>query len=228
MVPTPLIVQQAVSEFFRQWYFGLRPNLTLKTYQNGDVMISSTLLINEIQNQINHSTDQRNSGNHKKKSGRSSRRRRQIKRNDARNEAIASPSTLTDSDIGVATDQEPPFLEEVNDALQHCMINAAVQTVATSVDFACETTPTSLPREPMLSIVNNASISIPPREIFHHATLNASQAICGKHPSQLTPEETKKFNFYLARKCEMGQPVESDVVYLPSSMRNCLHCGYLT
>ena len=93
------------------------------------------------------------------------------------------------------------------------------------MNVACQTDAFPLPKEPVLSTVKSAAISIQPREIYHPAIINACMAICEKQPSQLTAEEAQKFKFYLARKCEMGQPVESDLVNLPYSMRNCLHCS---
>ena len=108
-------------------------------------------------------------------------------------------------------------------------VSIAVQAVCGTVDVACETAsdPPSVKR-PILSVDRCSPISIPPREIYHPAVINACLAICDKHPSQVTNEEAKKFKFYLEQKRNMGQPVESDLIYLPISMRNCLHSGHLT
>ena len=71
--------------------------------------------------------------------------------------------------------------------------------------------------------------SIPPRDIYHPAIISACKAFHGKHPSQLTPEEANKFNFYRNYKLQHGEPIEEDIVYLPSGgMKNCLQCGELT
>ena len=82
---------------------------------------------------------------------------------------------------------------------------------------------------PCLSIESQPVISIPPKKIYHPAIINARYAITGKHhPNQLLPEEVKKFKAYIDRKLEMGEPVESDLLYVPTSMRNCMHCGHPT
>ena len=50
-----------------------------------------------------------------------------------------------------------------------------------------------------------------------------------KHPDQLVTEENIKFNHYRNWKTEMGDPLESNVVYLPAGgLRTCLVCGHLT
>ena len=85
------------------------------------------------------------------------------------------------------------------------------------------------PKKPNLSIVTQPSISVPPKKIYHSAIIKACYAITGKdHPSQLLPEEVKKFKAYIDHKREIGEPVESDLLYLPTSMRDCIHCGYPT
>ena len=188
------------------------------------------LIVPAIQNE-NSSYHPRNS-HHFKHSGRNSRRRRQVKRQQARKDETSSSLSSVDCGVqlGLASDQQQCSheIEQVSSAIPSnpCLVSTAVQASCPSLNVACETDP--FPKEPVLSIMNNAPISIPPREVYHPAIINACKAICDKHPSQLTTEEAHKFNFYLERKCEMGQPVESDLVYLPSSMRNCLHCGYLT
>ena len=84
-------------------------------------------------------------------------------------------------------------------------------------------------KRPSLSIVAQPPISIPPRKIYHPAILKACYAITGKHhPSQLLPDEVKRFKAYIEQKREMGEPVETDLLYLPTSMRNCVHCGHPT
>ena len=106
----------------------------------------------------------------------------------------------------------------------------SVQAVCSSLDAACQTlTPDpAMIKKPVLSVARCPQISIPPREIYHPAVINACLAISDKHPSQVSKEEAKKFKFYLDQKRKMGQPVELDLIYLPTSMRNCLHCGHPT
>ena len=82
---------------------------------------------------------------------------------------------------------------------------------------------------PTLSIVTQPPISIPPKKIYHPAIIKACYAITGKdHPSQLLPNEVERFKKYIKQKRDMGEPVESDLLYLPTSMRNCVHCGHPT
>ena len=51
----------------------------------------------------------------------------------------------------------------------------------------------------------------------------------GKHPSELTREEVAKFKMYQEFKLKSGEPIEHDVIYLPSGgMKPCLQCGNLT
>ena len=84
-------------------------------------------------------------------------------------------------------------------------------------------------KRPTLSIAAQSPTSIPPRIIYHPAIINACYAITGKHlPSKLLPDEVKRFKKYLDQKREMGEPVETDLLYLPTSMRNCIHCGHPT
>ena len=78
------------------------------------------------------------------------------------------------------------------------------------------------------SIQKVQSTSIPPRGIYHPAMINACIAITGKHPSQLNAEEATKFNTYREYKIQQGDPIEESIMYLPSSMKNCLQCGELT
>ena len=101
------------------------------------------------------------------------------------------------------------------------------QTMNDVSDAICQTEPAA-PRKPTLSTVCVSNVSIPPKKIFHPAIINATKAIYGKHPSELTLEETEKFNWYLEHKRNCGEPVESDIIYLPSTMRNCLHCDLPT
>ena len=101
--------------------------------------------------------------------------------------------------------------------------DAMCQVVNEVADATCQTEPLP-PRKPILSIEKLSNISIPPKTIYHPAIINATKSFYGKHPSELSSEECEKFNWYLEHKRNSGEPVESDIIYLPSSMRNCLHC----
>ena len=107
-----------------------------------------------------------------------------------------------------------------------CQADASVQTTFNSEDISCQTEP---PKPVKLTAVMNPTISVPPRTIYHPAVINASKSRYNKHPSELSKEEFKSFNQYLHKKRDVyGEPVEFDPIYLPTSMRNCLHCGHLT
>ena len=102
----------------------------------------------------------------------------------------------------------------------------SVQAVNESADSSCETEPFPAPKH--LSTTKLAPISIPPRVIYHPAIINATKSFYHKHPSELSYDEMKEFKLYLDHKQARGQPVEEDLIYLPSSMRSCLHCGHPT
>ena len=93
-------------------------------------------------------------------------------------------------------------------------INSSVQATPDSNDATTETLPL---KRPNLTISTNASISIPPRPVYHPAIINASQSFYMKHPSELTEEEIANFNVYLKWKQDAGEPVETDLIYLPST-----------
>ena len=100
-----------------------------------------------------------------------------------------------------------------------------------SSDLVKTTLPTIsfTPLKVKLSFVKNAAISIKPRKIYHPTIINACEAMFKKHPDQLVSEEIIKFNHYRNWKTEMGDPLESNVVYLPAGgLRTCLVCGHLT
>ena len=85
------------------------------------------------------------------------------------------------------------------------------------------------PQDLNLSIVKNAGIDIRPRKIYHPTIINACLAMYNKHPDALTQDEVLKFNEYRRWRSEMGQPLESNVIYLPiGGLRTCLICGHLT
>ena len=237
MAHVPLVVKHAVSEFFSQWYAGLCPSLTLKTCQSGKVLVTSRVFMSMIHNQPSFYNSEMhcNLRRRHKQSGRGSRRRRHKRRKEAREStATSSVENTGDSELdsGVVADlcpRENPLQWSEESASQSRLVSTAVQAVCRSFDVACETVPDlPLNDKPVLSVAKCTPISIPPRQIYHPAIINACQAICDKHPSQVTKDEADKFNFYLEQKRKMGQPVESDLIYLPTSMRNCLHCGHLT
>ena len=59
---------------------------------------------------------------------------------------------------------------------------------------------------PKLSVNQNQNVSIAPRKVYHPAIHGACQAMFNKHPSNLTPEEAHKFNFYKNHKIQIGEP----------------------
>ena len=86
-----------------------------------------------------------------------------------------------------------------------------------------------IPTTPKLSFAKTSVQSISPRPIYHPAIINASIAMHQKHPTLLSPEELIKFNMYIRYKIDRGQPIEEELMYLPSGgVRNCLQCGHLT
>ena len=98
MAHVPQVVHQALSEFFFQWNTGLCPTLTVKTEENGDVLISSTLIVPADMN--DNSFYYPWNSHQRKQSGRNSRRRRQVRRHQTRNEQTSSLSLNCD-DSGV-------------------------------------------------------------------------------------------------------------------------------
>ena len=80
-----------------------------------------------------------------------------------------------------------------------------------------------------LDCVRLKQISISPRPIYHPAIINACSAMFAKHPSSLSQEEVQKFKAYRSHKIQKSEPIESEIIYLPSGgIRNCLNCGELT
>ena len=80
-----------------------------------------------------------------------------------------------------------------------------------------------------LNLVKCNSTSIPPRSVYHPIVVNVCKAMFSKHPKNLTPEEVAKFNIYKERKKQIGEPLESEVIYLPTGgIRTCVNCGELT
>ena len=82
---------------------------------------------------------------------------------------------------------------------------------------------------PKLSFKRNQAVSISPRKIYHPAIHGACQAMFAKHPSNLTADEVHKFNFYKNHKMQIGEPLESEIIYLRiGGIRTCINCGELT
>ena len=89
--------------------------------------------------------------------------------------------------------------------------------------------PPNSQKMPNLNIVKIQSISIPPRPVYHPAIINACSAMFDKHPSKLRQDEVDKFMRYRNHKTKIGEPLETEIIYLPSGgLRNCLNCRELT
>ena len=118
-------------------------------------------------------------------------RRREARLREASNQSFADNVTVVNNDIDAdGHEQLTP------------LVDSAVQANQVSVDVACQTAPSYLPKQqPTLLIVQNSGISIPSRPIYHPAIINASKAFFNdKHPSELNEDEVQKFNCYLKRK----------------------------
>ena len=80
-----------------------------------------------------------------------------------------------------------------------------------------------------LELVRFPPISIPPRPIYHPAIIIACQDMFAKHPSALLPKEVDQLNFLRNHLYQVGEPLETNSVYLPSGgVRTCMHCRELT
>ena len=78
-------------------------------------------------------------------------------------------------------------------------------------------------------VVINPPISISPRKIYHPSIINASESLFKKHPDMLQQDEIRKFNHFKKYKSEIGDPLETNVVFLPiGGLRKCLVCENLT
>jgi len=204
------IAENAVESFIDHWLCGLRPSLRLTTRYDGSIVVESdiisapVLLAQKPVYDISH--------HRRHKSWTLARQRRKI----VRTLKPPSPSSQKHDTLPIC----PSNLSKVD---------SAVQALKVLVDVACETAQSVpvLPKK-ILSVEPVAQIDIPPRKIYHPSLINASKAFYDKHPSDLSREERDKFKFYLQHKRSCGEPVETDVVYLPTSMRNCLHCGHPT
>ena len=89
--------------------------------------------------------------------------------------------------------------------------------------------PPNLKNMSSLNIIKSQSISIPPRPVYHPAIINACIKFFAKHPSELRRDEFQKFKQYRKDKAQIGEPHESENIYLPiGGLRTCLNCGELT
>jgi hypothetical protein len=83
--------------------------------------------------------------------------------------------------------------------------------------------------QPKLSPEKLEGINIRPKKIYHPTIINACDALFKKHPDQLSREEIENFNQYRKMKLEMGDPLETNPIYLPiGGLRKCLICANLT
>ena len=245
MAQPSYVIEQAVRLFHHYWHLGLQPTFNLKTLSNGAICVSSDVLLLPPNVQFH----EQNSPNisRRRKSSRNARKNRRSRRlaNHNKYPEDNDESNNQDDDNDVSYEEkelelflEPPepeistqstlpeYSSIQSKTLDHATtVQAAVQAVNVNVDVACQAANFHRSK---LSISECVTTSIPPRPIYHPAIINASMAFFKKHPSNLTEDEISKFNCYLKRKQELGEPVEKDVIFQPSSMRNCLHCGYPT
>jgi hypothetical protein len=99
-----------------------------------------------------------------------------------------------------------------------------VSSLLSSIDI-----PPIIKKKPKLQIVKIQSTSISPRPVYHPAIVNACDAMFAKHPSKLNPDEVQKFKLYQNHKTKIGEPLETEVIYLPiGGLRTCLNCRELT
>ena len=84
MAPPSVIAEQAVRDFFNQWFAGLQPCLLLETHSNGAIFVSS-----RVTSGVPRQTGQAAwpHVHHKKRKANSSRLRRRERRAQARAEA---------------------------------------------------------------------------------------------------------------------------------------------
>ena len=234
------LVECAVRKFVQHWYLGLQPTLSLRTLPIGEISVNIDVVGSTSRN-CRH-----------QKSGRRSREKRRNRRSSdivltntvetsERNNKVEADDTVKEVRIECDTfnQQLPHFPQSYKNSTQNSsnftsrsssrpsLLDANIQTVITSIDADCQTDSIEL-KPKVLSVVRNASVSINPRRIYHPAIINASKSFFNKHPSELLDEEKEKFKFYLNHKRASGEPVETDIIYLPSSMRDCLHCGHPT
>ena len=77
--------------------------------------------------------------------------------------------------------------------------------------FVCTDLP-PIKKEPKLDLVKATSTSIPPRQAYHPYIINASGAVFGKNPQELTPDEALKFQMYQKDKIQIWEPLETEII----------------
>ena len=83
--------------------------------------------------------------------------------------------------------------------------------------------------ENVLCMSKTSTTSIAPKLIYHPNIHNVCLSMFEKTPYSLSPEEITKFKVYRNWKVENGEPIEDDIMWLPSGgTRKCLHCDELT
>ena len=229
MVHPLLVTEIAVRNFISQWYIGLRPSIQLTTNPDGSVTVTSKVSSCNEPKKCAVSPKYRRH----RRSGHDSRFRRKMKRIEK------NQKNLIDDDSNFVNNETNHIMEEesrisLSDPSNSTQVDAAVQVASPTSDAFCEPVPClqqpprPASKKPNLIIMKTSSTSLPPRPIYHPAVINASKSMHGKHPSELNREEADKLKQYMKWKCDRGEPVETDVIHVPSDMRDCLHCGYPT
>ena len=70
---------------------------------------------------------------------------------------------------------------------------------------------------PKHSMIRNHTISIPPRPAYHPAIVKACEAIFGRHPDNLTPEEDNRFNTFRRQQSRISEPLEEQLIAVVDS-----------
>ena len=101
-----------------------------------------------------------------------------------------------------------------------------------SLSMCAQTTiviPPIITKQPNLTSVKLQEHNIRPKKIYHPCIINACDTMFKKHPDCLTKDEIEKFNKYRSWKSAIGDPIESNPIYLPiGGLRKCLICANLT
>ena len=235
MADPTIVIEQAIRYFLNQWYCGLEPTLYLKTLSNGEICVNTNVksleaILNSQQLVRSH-----------RRSGRHSRQRRSVQRSQKKDltkpnenvceDILENLSDVQTAAISVSDDFVPPSETDLVALQSPSVCNLPNKLELKITNLASIDIPPEI-REPSLSnlsIVAQKPMSIPPRTIYHPAVIRACQSMFEKHPSQLSPEEITKYKLYQEYKLRNGEPpIEEDIIYVPSGMRNCLHCQNLT
>ena len=89
--------------------------------------------------------------------------------------------------------------------------------------------PSTIGLQPKLATTKLPEINIKPKKIYHPSIINACNSMFKKHPDNLSQEEIEKFNTYRSWKSQIGDPFESNPIFLPiGGLRTCLICANLT